>query len=110
MNRLSSFTTSIVALALVSLVWLSSLAPALAATGTDTSPLTVTGTERCRNDPKFLEPIHVKILDGYTITLTPDVLNTGDLTAIQATINTHGDHTTINAIALNGQANSYGKD
>jgi len=84
-------------------VWLSSLAPALAATVTDTFPLTLTGTERCRNDPKFVEAIHVKTKDGATITFTRDVLNTGDLTDIQAKVNNSGN-ATIDAMTLNGRA------
>ena len=103
MNRPTSFTTPIVSLALFSLVWLSSLAPALAATVTDTFPLTLTGTERCRNDPKFVEPIHVKTKDGATITFTRDVLSTGDLTDIQAKVNNSGN-ATIDAMTLNGRA------
>jgi hypothetical protein len=109
-NRPTAFTTPIVSLALFSLVWLSSLAPALAATVTDTFQATLTGTEWCRNDPKFVETMHVKTTDGMTLTLTRDVLNTGDLIDIQATMNTHGDNATIDAIALNGQAHSNGKD
>ena len=61
MNRLTVFAPPMVALALVSLVWLSSLAPALATSVTATFPLTVTATEWCRNDPKFVKPTHVKI-------------------------------------------------
>ncbi len=104
MNRFTACAPPMVALALVSLLWLSSLAPARAASVTDTFPLTVTGTERCRNDPKFVEPIHVKTKSGETITFKRDVLNTGDLTDIQATINTNGGNATIDAITLNGRA------
>jgi hypothetical protein len=103
-------TATLCSLVLFIFLGLDFLSRALAATITDTFQLKLTGTERCRNDPKFLEPIHVKILDGKTLTLTRDVLNTGDLIDIQATMNTHGDKATINAIALIGQANSYGKD
>jgi len=77
MNRPTSFTTLILSLALFSLVWLSSLAPALAATVTDTFQATLTDTERCRNDPKFLETMNVKTTDSMTVILTRDVLNTG---------------------------------
>ncbi len=104
MTRPTVFTRPIVALALVSLVWLSSLAPALAATVTDTFLLTLRGTEWCRDNPKFFDTIKVKAKDGVTLTLTRDVLNTGDLTDIQAIINTHGDNATIDAITLNGRA------
>ena len=104
MTRPTACTTPLVALALCSLLWLSSLAPVLAATVTDTFPLTLTGTERCRDDSKFVETVKWKILDGKTLTLKRDVLNTGDLTDIQATINTHGDNATIDVITLNGRA------
>jgi hypothetical protein len=39
-----------------------------------------------------------------TLTLTHHVLNTGDLTDIQATMNTHGLKATIDAITLHGRA------
>ena len=110
MNRPTSFTMPIVSLALFSLVWLSNLAPALAATVTDTFQATLTGIERCRNDPKFLETMNVKTTDSMAVTLTRDVLNTGDLTDIQATMNTHGDKARLDAMTLNGRANSNGKD
>ena len=72
MTRPTAFATPIVALALCSLVWLSSLAPALAATVTDTFQLKATGTERCRNNPKFFDTTHVKAKDGVTLTVTRD--------------------------------------
>ena len=103
MTRPTAFATPIVALALCSLVWLSSLAPALAATVTDTFQLKATGTERCRNNPKFFDTTHVKAKDGVTLTVTRDVLGTDDLTDIQATINDSGN-ATIDAITLNGRA------
>jgi len=52
--------------------------------------------------------MNVKILDGKTLTLARDVLNTGDLTDIQTTMNRHGDKVTLDAITLNGRANSNG--
>ena len=52
--------------------------------------------------------MNVKILDGKTLTLARDVLNTGDLTDIQTTMNWHGDKATLDAITLNGRANSNG--
>ena len=70
---------------------------------TDTFQLKFTGTERCRDDPKFVEHITVKAKDGVTLTLTRDVLGGGDLTDIQATIN-NSDNATIDAITLNGRA------
>ena len=103
MTRSTAFATPIFSLALCSLLWLSSLAPALAATVTDTFPLKVTGKEWCRNDPKFFDTIHVKTTEGLTLTVTRDVLGTDDLTDIQATIN-NSDNATIAAITLNGRA------
>ena len=104
MNRPIPLTAPIVALALVNLLWLSSLAPALATTVTDTFPLKLTGTEWCRNDPKFVEPIKVKTTDGMTVSLTHHALINADPTDIQATIDTHGDKATIDAITLHGRA------
>jgi hypothetical protein len=104
MNRPSAFTAPFVTLALVGLLWFGSLAPALAATVTDTFPLKATGKEWCRNNSKFFETFKIKLLDGTTITVTRDVLNTGDLTDIQATVNTHGDNATIDAMTLSGRA------
>jgi hypothetical protein len=75
---------------------------------TDTFQLKVTGTEWCRNDPKFFDTIHVKTTEGITITVKRDVLGTGDLTDIQATINDSGN-ATIDAITLNGRALSANK-
>lgn len=103
MTRPTAFTTPIVALALISLLWLSSLAPALAATVTDTFRLNATGKDWCRSDPKFFDAFNVKAAQGMTITFTRDVLNTGDSTDIQATINNSGN-ATIDAMTLNGRA------
>ena len=103
MNRPTAFATPIVALLLCSLLWLGSLAPALAETVTDSFPLKLTGTEWCRNDPNFFHTINVKFTDGMTLTVTRDVLNTGDLTDIQAKVNNSGN-ATIDAITLNGRA------
>ena len=101
MTRLTAFTTPIVALALCSLLWLSSLAPALAATVTDTFQLKLTGTERCRNNPNFVEPFKVKFTEGATLALTRDDI--GVLTDVQATLDNTGN-ATIDAIALTGRA------
>jgi hypothetical protein len=102
MTRRTACITPMVSLALCSLLWLSSLAPALAATVTDTFPLKLTGTERCRNDPKFVEPFTVKFTEGATLTLTRDALGP-DPTDIQATIANSGN-ATLDAITLNGRA------
>ena len=91
-------------LILWSLMGLAFLSPAQAATVTDILQLKLTGKEWCRDDPKFSEAFNVKFTDGETITLKRDVLNNGDLTDIQATINTNGDSATIDAMTLNGEA------
>ncbi|MBH0178004.1 MAG: hypothetical protein HP491_09100 [Nitrospira sp.] len=104
MNRPTSFSGTIFSLALVSLLLLGTFAPALAATVTDTFPLKATGKEWCRDNSKFFEPFKIKLLDGTTLTVIRDVLDTGDLTDIQATINTNGDNATIDAMTLNGRA------
>ena len=101
MTRLTAVTTPMFSLALCSLLWLSSLAPALAATVTDTFSLKLTGTERCRNNPNFVEPFNVKFKDGATLALTRD--DTGVLTNVQATIGNSGN-ATLAAIALTGRA------
>src|SRR5580765_7983772 len=95
MTRPTAFLTALVSLTLFTLVSFGSLAPALAATVTDTLPLKFTGNEWCRSDPKFFKPIKVKATDVVTLTLTRDVLNTDDLTDVQATINTQGLNATI---------------
>jgi hypothetical protein len=101
MTRPTAFATPIVALALCSLLWLSSLAPALAATVTETFQLKLTGTERCRDNPNFVEPFTVKFKEGATLALTRD--DTGVLTDVQATIGNSGN-ATLDAIALTGRA------
>jgi hypothetical protein len=101
MTRLTAFITPIFVLALASLLWLGSLAPALAATVTDTFQLKLIGTERCRNNPNFVEPFTVKFKEGATLALTRD--DTGVLTDVQATID-NSNNATIAAITLNGRA------
>ena len=104
MTRPRAFISSLASLTLVTLVLFGSLAPALATTVKDTFPMKLTGKEWCRNDPKFFDTIKVKATDGMTFSLTRDVLGTNDLTDVQATINTQGVNTTIDAIVLNGRA------
>src|SRR5207237_9534116 len=76
---------------------------AQAATVTATFELKATGKEWCQGNPKFFENIHVKVADNITLTFTRDVLSTGDLTDIQATINNTGS-ADIDAIMMNGLA------
>jgi len=84
--------------------WLGTAVPAQAATVTDKFELKVTGKAWCEDNPKFFENFNVKVADNFTLTITRDVLGTGDLTDIQATINTNGTSADIDAITLNGLA------
>ena len=103
MKRIIYLTVAIVAAAFCSQAWLGTEAPAQAATVTDTFALKLTFKEWCQGNPKFFENINVKVADNYTLTLIRDVLNTGDLSDIQATINNTGN-ADINAMTLNGLA------
>jgi hypothetical protein len=80
-----------------------------AATVTDTFPATATAKEWCRGNPRFFENIHVRIhpkdpTKNTTLIFTRDPLNSGDLTNIQATINTQGGAPDIDALTMNGLA------
>ncbi len=83
--------------------WLGPVASTQAATVTDTFELKATTKEFCQDNPKFFEPIITKVADQVTLTFTRDVLNTGDLTDIQATINNTGN-ADADAITMNGLA------
>lgn len=81
--------------------------PAQATTITDTFDLQLTFKEWCQDNPKYFETFNVKInrsnpSDNTTVTITRDLLNTGDLTDIQATIETHGRSADQEAIVLKG--------
>jgi hypothetical protein len=72
-------------------------------------PLSATAKEWCRGNPKFFEHITVRIhpkepSHDTTLTITQDPQNTGDLTDIQATINTQGKVPDIEAMTLTGLA------
>ena len=82
-------------------------APAQAATITDTFDLQLIFKEWCQDNPKFFETFNVKInrrdpSDNTTVTIIRDPLNTGDLTDIQAAIETHGRSADQDAIDLKG--------
>jgi hypothetical protein len=94
---------AMVAVAFCGQAWLSIVAPAQAATVTDTFELKATAKEWCQDNPKFFETITAKVADHVTLTFTRDVLNTGDLTDIDAKINNTGS-TDIDAITMNGLA------
>jgi hypothetical protein len=101
MARHTAFARSIVALALVSLVWLNSLAPARAAPIADTFQLSGSEKEWCRGNPRFFEASTGKATDGVSLTITRDPLNTGDINTIHATVVTGSAE--LNAIALKGR-------
>ena len=103
MIRPTAFATPLVSLTLFTLMSVGSLAPALAATVTDTFPLKLTGKEWCRNDPKFFDTTNIKFTDGVTVAVTRDVNGDGDFTDLQATIHNSGN-ATIDAMTLNGRA------
>jgi hypothetical protein len=83
--------------------------PAQAATKTDTFQLKLTGKRWCDANPKFSEPFTVRInpkdpATNTILTIKRDPQNTGDLTEVQATINTHGGSADLDATTLNGEA------
>jgi hypothetical protein len=95
-------TMAMVAVTFCGQAWLGTGAPALAATVTDTFEFKApTIKEFCQGNPKFFHIGSVKVAEGVTLTLTRDVLNAGDLTDIQATINNTGI-ADIDAIIMNG--------
>ena len=107
MTRVPTITTVIYSVILCSGAWLGTVAPAQAGTVTDMFGVTMIGKRWCEGNPKFSENFTVKIdpknlTTNTTLTIMRDVLNTGDLTDIQATITTHGESTDLDAIALNG--------
>ena len=99
--RLARVTVS---LTLSGLAWLGSSMPVQAATITDTFEFKGTVKEWCQGNPKFVEAFAIKAKDGVTLTLTQDLLGTGDITDIQATIFTNGGSADFDAITLKGLA------
>lgn len=85
MTRPTAFTTSMFSLALASLLWLGSLAPAQAATVTDRFKLKATVKEWCQGNPKFFENDTASATDQIFLTITRDVNGDGDYTDISAT-------------------------
>jgi hypothetical protein len=86
MTRPTAFATPIITLAFFSLLWLSNLAPALAATVIDRFEFTGTVKEWCQGNPRFFESNTAKATDGVLITITRDVNGDGDYTDISATV------------------------
>jgi hypothetical protein len=103
MKRVTHLTMTMVAVTICSQVWLGTVAPAQAATVTDTFELKATAKEWCQGNPKFFENINVRVADNITVTITRDVNGDGDYTDIQATIN-NTEIDDIDAITMNGLA------
>ncbi len=104
MTQWSKGKMILLSLALVGVMWLGAAAPARAIT--DTFELKATFKERCKENPRFVDPFTVKVSDGFTITFTRDDSNP---THLQATINTDGVSPDIDAIPLAGRAHFSNK-
>ncbi len=103
MNRVTRLTMAMVAVTFCIQAWMGAVAPAQAATVIDTFQFKATLKQWCQGNPKFFENLQAKVADNVTLTLTRDVLNTGDLTDIQAKVNNTGS-ADIDAITMNGLA------
>lgn len=90
MNWPTFFSTTICSLALVSLLSLGSVAPALAAPVTDRFDLNVTIKEFCDLQPKFFSVDKAAGASAVLLTITRDVDNNGDFTDISAAIGLGG--------------------
>lgn len=102
MKRFTQLTMAIAAMTFCSQAWMGAVAPAQAATVTDTFEVKVTGKQWCQGDPKFFETFKVRVAENVTFTITRDVLGTDDLTDIQATIDNSGSPD-LDAITINGR-------
>jgi hypothetical protein len=108
MSRQARFSISHVSWALPGVLFLLlGIAPDVQASVTDNFPMSVAGKEWCRGNPKFFETIIDRInpkdnTQNIILQVTRDPGNTGDLTAIQATIDTKGTSTEIDAMTLTG--------
>jgi hypothetical protein len=102
MNRLTVFAQLFFALALVSLLWLSSLAPALAAPVTDRFEFKATLKQWCQANPKFVERAKINATDDVLLTITRDVNADNDYTDISATIGLAGGEPDV--IPMKGRA------
>ena len=99
MKRFKTLVMSV--LALSALTELGMVAPAQAATVTDTFELKATVKQFCEGNPKFFQNFKVKVAHLITITVTRDVNNDNNLTDIQATIN-NTENADLDAITMNG--------
>lgn len=102
MTRPTAFITLIVSLALVSLLWLGSLAPAQADTVTDRFEFKATLKEWCKGNPKFFESEKIHATDGVLLTITRDVNADNDYTDISATFGLAGSEADV--IPMKGRA------
>jgi hypothetical protein len=102
MNRSTTFTTPIFSLTLFSLLWLSSLAPAQAATVIDRFEFKATLKDWCQGNPKFFESFKINATDDDLLTVTRDVNGDGDYTDISATIGLSGGEADV--IPMTGRA------
>lgn len=103
MTRRATLITVTVSLSLIALNWLISPLPTQAVTTQDTFQLKVTVKEWCKGNPRFFENFNIKAKDGVTMTIMRDPLNTGDLTALNATVNNSGT-ADLDAIVMHGLA------
>ena len=103
MNRFTQLTITIVAVTFCFQGWIGAGAPAQAATVIDTFEFKATLKQWCQGNPKFFQHIQVKVADNITLTITRDVLNSGDLTDIQAKVNNTGN-ADVDEITMNGLA------
>lgn len=101
MTRFTQLTMAMVAVTCCSQAWLGAVAPAQAATVTDTFAFKATVKAFCQGNPKFFENFNVKAAEGVTLTLTRDVNADGDFTDIRATLNNTGN-ADLDAIVVNG--------
>ena len=109
MERLVKMTPVMISIACWSWLGFGVPAPAQAATKTDTFQLKLTGKRWCDDNPKFSEPFTVRInpkdpATNTILTIKRDPQNTGDLSDVQVTINTHGGSADLDATTLNGEA------
>ena len=91
-NRFIHVTMAMVAVAFCGQAWLGMVAPAQAATVTDTFELKVTAKEWCQDNPKFFETITAKVADASPSPSHAMSSIAGDLTDIDAKINNTGEH------------------
>jgi hypothetical protein len=104
MTPAHQLTTALLSLTLSGLAWLGSPISAQAATVIDTFEFKISIKEWCQGNPRFVEAFTVKAIAGFTVTLTQDPANTGDVTVLQATVNTRGQSADFDAITMKGLA------